>query len=215
MTISTDPDTPVSLDIALKPTKESTRKRVKITNLDVKMVDEVYEERDADGNLVTPEDYLRKVREELLAACHSMVELQQAWVDKPRRDELLATLEERMVHLDILREILHRRMPTPTTCWPTLRSTPSFTVARNAPTRCSTCTRSSSRTSTRKPEVSSWPWSRSTATAGFSKWPTRPCFTLAPFNSDVRHVAKPFGGIAELRAAIDELIKRLYMAEAA
>ena len=40
-------------------------------------------------------------------------------------------------------------------------------------------------------------------------------FTLAPFNSDVRHVAKPFGGIPELRAAIDEMIRRLYTQEAA
>ena len=40
-------------------------------------------------------------------------------------------------------------------------------------------------------------------------------FALSPFNSDVRRVAGYFGGMTELRAAIDELIKRLYMEEAA
>jgi type I restriction enzyme R subunit len=40
-------------------------------------------------------------------------------------------------------------------------------------------------------------------------------FALAPFNSDVRKVAERFGGIPALRAAIDELVRRLYLAEAA
>jgi len=40
-------------------------------------------------------------------------------------------------------------------------------------------------------------------------------FALAPFNSDVRKVAQRFGGMAELRAAIDELVRRLYVSEAA
>ena len=85
MTISTDPGTPVSLDIALKPTKESTPQARQDHEPDVKMVDEVYEEprrrrqpRHA-GRL--PQEGPRGT----LAACHSMVELQQAWVDKPRQ----------------------------------------------------------------------------------------------------------------------------------
>jgi type I restriction enzyme R subunit len=40
-------------------------------------------------------------------------------------------------------------------------------------------------------------------------------FSLAPFNSDVRHVAKRFGGIPALRTAIDGLVRRLYLVEAA
>lgn len=215
MTISTDPDTPVSLDIALKPTKESTRKRVKITNLDVKMVDEVYEERDADGNLVTPEDYLKKVREELLAACHSMVELQQAWVDKPRRDELLATLEGRMVHLDILREILQR----PDADAYDLLAHVAFDAELHS---CEE--RANALFNLHKEFFENFDEeARGVLMALVEKYryggvlevADPAVFTLAPFNSDVRHVAKPFGGIAELRAAIDELIKLLYISEAA
>ena len=66
MTIATDPPTAVTLNLALKPFQDTVHKRVKITGRDVRMVDEVYEERDEEGRLVTPEDYLRKVREELL-----------------------------------------------------------------------------------------------------------------------------------------------------
>lgn len=40
-------------------------------------------------------------------------------------------------------------------------------------------------------------------------------FGLSPFNSDVRRVAHAFGGIRELRDAIDGLVARLYMKEAA
>jgi type I restriction enzyme R subunit len=215
MTVSTDPDVPISLDIALKPTKESTRKRVKITNLDVKMVDEVYEERDADGNLVTPEDYLKKVREELLAACHSMVELQQAWVDRPRRDELLATLEERMVHLDILREILQR----PDADAYDLLAHVAFDAELHS---CEE--RANALFNLHKEFFATFDEeARGVLMALVEKYryggvlevADPAVFTLAPFNSDVRHVAKPFGGIAELRVAIDELIKRLYTAEAA
>ena len=40
-------------------------------------------------------------------------------------------------------------------------------------------------------------------------------FGLSPFNSDVRRVAHAFGGIKELRDAIDGLVARLYRKEAA
>ena len=51
----------------------------------MKFVDETYEERDAEGNLVSPEDYLKKVREEILTACHSMIELQNVWIENERQ----------------------------------------------------------------------------------------------------------------------------------
>ena len=40
-------------------------------------------------------------------------------------------------------------------------------------------------------------------------------FRLAPLNSDVRRVAQPFGGIAELRKAVDDLVRLIYQQEAA
>lgn len=215
MTLTTAPEAPITLDIALKPIKDTPTKRVKITGLNVRMVDEVYEERDADGNLVTPEDYLRKVRQELLTACNSMVALQQAWVDKARRDELLTTLESRMVHLDILREILHR----PDADAYDLLAHVAFGANLHS---CEE--RANALFNLHKEFFETFDAeARAVLLALVEKYRyggvievTDPAvFTLAPFNSDVRHVAKPFGGIAELRAAIDELIRRLYIQEAA
>ncbi len=215
MTVATDPDAPLSLDIKLKPTKDSTRRRVKITGLSVRMVDEAYEERDAEGNLVTPEDYLKKVRQELIAACHSMVELQRAWVNKARRDELLGTLEERMVHLDILREILNR----PDADAYDLLAHVAFGADIHS---CEE--RANALFNLHKEFFENFDdEARKVLLALVEKYryggvlevADPAVFTLAPFNSDVRHVAKPFGGIAELRNAIDELIARLYVEEAA
>jgi type I restriction enzyme R subunit len=215
MTVPTDPAAPVSLDVALKPTKDVVRRRVKITGLDVRMVDEVYEERDADGQLVTPEDYLRKVRQELLAACNSMVQLQQAWVDKPRRDALLDTLERRMVHLDILREILQ----SPDADSYDLLAHVAFDADLHS------CEERASALFNLHREffdnfneearevllqlVEKYRY------GGLLEVADPAVFTLAPFNSDVRQVAGSFGGIPELRAAIDEMIRRLYLPEAA
>lgn len=215
MTLKTAPEAPITLDITLKPIKDSQAKRVKITGLNVRMVDEVYEERDADGNLVTPEDYLRKVRQELLAACHSMVELQQAWVNKARRDELLATLESRMVHLDILREILQR----PDSDAYDLLAHVAFGADLHS---CEE--RANALFNLHKEFFESFDADaryillelvEKYRYGGVLEVADPAVFTLAPFNSDVRHVAKPFGGIAELRVAIDELIRRLYIQEAA
>jgi type I restriction enzyme R subunit len=144
-----------------------------------------------------------------------MVELQQAWVDKPRRDELLATLEERMVHLDILREILHR----PDADAYDLLAHVAFDAELHS---CEE--RANALFNLHKEFFENFDEeARGVLMALVEKYryggvlevADPAVFTLAPFNSDVRHVAKPFGGIAELRAAIDELIKRLYMAEAA
>lgn len=215
LTVATDPARPVSLDIALKPTADTINRRVRITGLDVRMVDEVYEERDSEGNLVTPEDYLKKVRQELLAACHSMVELQKAWVNKQRREELLAGLEDRMVHLDILREILQR----PDADSYDLLAHVAFDADLHSCEERANALFNLHREffETFSPEA------REILLALVDKYrfggvlevADPAVFTLAPFNSDVRHVAKPFGGIAELRAAIDELIRRLYLSEAA
>ncbi|MDX2115705.1 MAG: DEAD/DEAH box helicase family protein [Planctomycetota bacterium] len=215
MTVQTDPAAALALAVALKPTKDVVHRRVKITGLDVKMVDEVYEERDADGNLVTPEDYLRKVREEILAACRSMVELQKAWVDKPRREALLDTLEGRMVHLDILREILQR---------PDADSYDLLAHVAFGANLHSCEERANALFNLHKEFFENFDQeARDVLLALVDKYrfggllevADPSVFTLAPFNSDVRHIAKSFGGIPELRRAIDELIRRLYMPEAA
>lgn len=215
MTLETAPKTPITLDISLKPVKDLQTKRVKITGLNVRMVNEVYEERDADGNLVTPEDYLKKVRQELLAACHSMVELQQTWVNKAQRDDLLANLEGRMVHLDILREILQR----PDADAYDLLAHVAFGADLHS---CEE--RANALFNLHKEFFESFDADARNILlelvekyryGGVLEVADPAVFTLAPFNSDVRRVAQPFGGIAELRTAIDELIRRLYIQEAA
>lgn len=215
MTLKTAPDAPVTLGLALKPTEDTPHKKVKITGLDVRMVDEIYEERDAEGNLVTPEDYLKKVREEILAACHSMVDLQTAWMSKQRREELLGSLEARMVHLDILREILQR----PDADSFDLLAHVAFDADLHS---CEE--RATALFNIHKEFFASFDEAARAVLLGLvekyryggvEEADNPAIFQLSPFNSDVRRVAQAFGGVAELRAAIDELIKRLYTEEAA
>lgn len=135
--------------------------------------------------------------------------------DKARRDELLATLESRLVHLDILREILHH----PDADAYDLLAHVAFGADLHS---CEE--RANALFNLHKEFFEAFDAdARGVLLALVEKYryggvievADPAVFTLAPFNSDVRHVAIPFGGIAELRAAIDELIRRLYMQEAA
>jgi type I restriction enzyme R subunit len=214
-TLTTDPDKPISLEVILKPVQEKPQRKVKITGLDVRMVDETYEERDAEGNLVSPEDYLKKVREEVLAACHSMIELQTAWISKQRREELLTALEDRMVHIDILREILKR---------PDADSFDLLAHIAFGADLHSCEERANALFNLHKEFFESFSdEARSILLGliekyrygGIEEADNPDVFRLSPFNSDVRRVAMPFGGIKELREAIDEMVTRLYFKEAA
>lgn len=215
LTLTTDPTTTVTLDIGLRPTTETPKAKVKITGLKVQMVDESYEERDAEGKLVTPEDYLNKVREEIIAACHSMVELQTAWMNNQRRTELLEALEERMVHLDILREILQR---------PDADSYDLLAhVAFGADLH--TCEeRANALFNLHKEFFESFDQEARAVLlglvekyrfGGIEEADNPAVFGLSPFNSDVRRVALAFGGMTELRSAIDKLTTLIYLEEAA
>ena len=214
-TLNTDPVAAVSLDMKLRPRKETPRAKVKITGLNVQMVSENYEERDADGNLVTPEEYLKKVREEILAACHSMVELQTAWMSKKRRSDLLDILEERMVHLDILREILQR---------PDADSYDLLAHVAFGADLHSCEERANALFNLHKEFFESFDEEARTVLlelmakyrfGGIEEADNPAVFGLSPFNSDVRRVARAFGGMTELRLAMDKLITLLYLDEAA
>lgn len=214
-TLQTDPASPIVMEVVLKPAQETPQKKVKITGLDVRMVDETYEERDAEGKLVTPEDYLKKVREEVIAACHSMVELQAAWLSKQRRQELLSDLENRMVHLDILREILKR----PDADAFDLLAHIAFEADLHS---CDE--RANALFNLHKEFFESFGEEERSILlglvekyryGGIEEADNPDVFRLSPFNSDVRSVAQSFGGMKELRVAIDGLVARLYMKEAA
>lgn len=99
---------PNFLQFVLKKADKPKDKMIRVAGLKVTIVDERYEERDASGNLVSPEDYLKKVRTEILMVCSSLLELRACWSDRQRRDELLRTLEQKQVMLDVLTEILQR-----------------------------------------------------------------------------------------------------------
>ena len=215
-TYETRRNAPQSLEILLKPWKEGPdTKKIRITQLDVKFVDESYEERDAEGNLVSPEDYLKKVRQEILTACHSMVELQGTWTDSERREQLLQMLEERMVHVDILREILQR----PDADAYDLLAHTAFGADIHSCEERATALFNLHKEFFEKFDASA----REVLLALVEKYRygglpgvVDPLiFQLAPFNSDVRTVAKPFGGISELRKAVDDLVRLLYRQEVA
>jgi type I restriction enzyme R subunit len=99
---------PSILSFELKRTQPPKDKMIRVSGLTVHIVDEKYEERDAKGNLVSPQDYLKKVRKEIIQVCSSLLELRTRWCDPDRRRELLARLEEHQVAIDVLAEILKR-----------------------------------------------------------------------------------------------------------
>jgi type I restriction enzyme R subunit len=216
MTVAIEPcSSPHAIDFSLKPAKEQPHLLIRITGLDVQVADDTYEERDADGTLVTPEDYLKKVRAEVLKACHSMIDLQEAWTDRRRRDPLLAELESRMVHVDILRAILQRPDADSFDLLAHIgfgaelhsreeRANALFTLHREFLESFDTEARAVLLALLDKYRY-----------GGILEVADSQVFTLAPFRSDLRRVAKAFGGVPELRRALDEMIRRLYSEEAA
>ena len=209
-------ETPLTLETCLRPERQApTSRKIRITNLDVRFVDEAYEERDAEGNLVSPEDYLRKVRQEILTACHSMIELQDTWMERERREQLLQLLEERMVHVDILREILQRPdadafdLLAHTAFGAEIhsceeRAAALFNLHKEFFEKFDAPAREVLLTLVEKYRF-----------GGLSGVTDPLIFQLAPFDSDVRTVAQSFGGIAELRKAVDDLVRLIYQEEAA
>lgn len=107
-TIVIEQGTPKIISIPLKTAQPPKEKMIRVSGIEVRIVDEKYEERDAKGNLISPEDYLKKVRKEIIVVCTSLLELKKRWIDPDRRRELLEKLEERQVAVDVLAEILKR-----------------------------------------------------------------------------------------------------------
>jgi type I restriction enzyme R subunit len=215
-TLQTSPDKPISIDINLQqiPTGPGHQK-IKITKLDVRFVDETYEERDADGNLVTPEDYLKKVRAEILTACRSIIELQTAWIHQDRREQLLESLEERKVHIDILREILHRPDADSFDLLAHIAFEADIHSREERANALFNLHKTFFETFDQQARNVLLTLLEKYRYGGLSEMTDPAVFRLAPFNSDVAEVARPFGGIEQLRAALDNLIRLIYLTEAA
>lgn len=107
-TLAIEQGAPKILTVQLKPAQPPKDKMIRVSGLEVRIVDEKYEERDALGNLVSPQDYLKKVRQEIIQVCSSLMELRSRWIDPERRRELLQKLEDRQVAVEVLAEILKR-----------------------------------------------------------------------------------------------------------
>lgn len=107
-TLSIAQGAPRILTVQLKPAQPPRDKMIRVSGLEVRIVDEKYEERDAQGNLVSPQDYLKKVRREIIQVCSSLMELRSLWINPERRRELLQRLEDRQVAVEVLAEILKR-----------------------------------------------------------------------------------------------------------
>jgi type I restriction enzyme R subunit len=144
-----------------------------------------------------------------------MAELQNAWLSKQRREELLNILEGRMVHLDILREILQR---------PDADSFDLLAHIAFAADLHSCEERANALFNLHREFFESFDDDARNVLlgliekyryGGIEEADNPDVFRLSPFNSDVRRVAISFGGMSELRAAIDGLVARLYMKEAA
>jgi type I restriction enzyme R subunit len=132
-----------------------------------------------------------------------------------RRDQLVQSLEERMVYVDILRALLQRPAADAFDLLAHVafgadihsceeRAAALFNLHRQFLDQFSPEAREVLLTLVEKYRY-----------GGVTEVTDPRIFALAPFNSDVRQVATRFGGIPALRAAIDELVRRLYVAEAA
>ncbi len=213
MTLTTHPSTPIAKEILLKPQIEKPKSLIKITGLDVQMVDETYEERDSEGNLVTPEDYLIKVRNEILLVCQSIEELHASWINKTNRCDFMELLEDRKVDIEILREILRS---------PGIDSYDILAhVAFDADLH-SCEQRANAFLNLHMQFFESFDVEARNVLhillekyryGGLEEADNPKVFGLSPFNSDVRKIAQAFGGSAELRAAIDNMIALIYLDE--
>lgn len=194
----------------LKPREKPKDKMIRVTGLQVNIVDERYEERDASGNLVSPQDYLIKVRAEILAVCVSLFELRSRWGDPKRRAELLAALEQKQVALDVLTEILQRPDVDGYDLLAHLafdeglhsreeRSVALFNLHQDFFKTYDDPARQVLRALIEKYVV-----------GGVDEVYDPQVFVLAPIRKEVGQVARLFGGMPQLTHARDEMIRRLY-----
>ena len=188
---------------------------INVSGLQVRIVDERYEERNAEGKLVSPQDYLRKVRAELQVVCASLFELRARWSDPVRRRELLAELERRQIALDVLTEILQRPDVDSYDLLAHLafdeglhsreeRAVALFNLHQDFFATYNAQAREVLRTLVER-----------YIQGGVDEVLDSKVFELPPIRKEARQVAVVFGGMKQLVTARDEMIRRLYQQPAA
>jgi type I restriction enzyme R subunit len=209
-TMDLAPEQPALRSFTLEERQPPKERMILVTGLQVHIVEERYEERDARGNLVSPQDYLQKVRAEIQEVCASLLELRAQWSDPARRQELLASLEQRQVALDVLTEILQR---PDVDCYDLLahiafdeglysreeRAVALFNVHQDFFATYDEPARQVLRVLVEKYVL-----------GGVDEVLDPQVFTLPPIQKEVGQVAQLFGGMPQLRQARDEMIRRLY-----
>ncbi len=209
--VETDPNSPVIVTLKLKPRKVVEDRQIKVKGLSVEIVFEAYEERDAHGNLVSPQDYLKKVREEITTLVANLFELRAQWSNPSRRKELLADLEQRRVAVDVLTEILHRPDADAYDLLAHIafdeplvsrdeRAVAFFNLHQDFLATYNADARAILKTLVEKYVL-----------GGIEEILDPEVYRLRPIEKEVRQVAQLFGGMPQLKSARDELIRRLYL----
>ena len=201
---------PAVLRLELPKRQPPKERMIRVTGLTVQIVDERYEERDAEGNLVSPQDYLSKVKQEIVGVCASLFELRACWSDPVRRRELLDSLEQRQVALDVLTAILQRPdvdaydLLAHLAFDEGLHSREERAVALRNLHQDFFATYDEPAREVLKALIEKY------VLGGLDEILDAQVFTLPPIGREVGQVAPLFGGMPALLYARDELIRRLY-----
>ncbi len=206
----TTPLTPAILTLKLKQRQPAQDRQIRVNGVKISIVYEGYEERDAEGNLVSPQDYLQKVQTEIRKVAWNLGELQMRWVDGRRRRQLLTELEQHQIALDVLAEILQRPDADAYDLLAHLafdepmvsreeRAVAFFNLHQDFLAKYDEKARAILQTLVEKYTL-----------GGVDEILNPDVFLLRPIEQEVGQVAQLFGGMPQLKAARDELIRRLY-----
>jgi len=199
-----------TLTLALPPRQPVRDRQIRVDGVRVVVVHEAYEERDAEGNLVAPQDYLVKVRGEITKVARTLAELQAWWVDPLRRKQLLAELEQHQVALDVLVEILSRPDADAYDILAHLAfDEPMVSREQRAVAFFNLHQDFLAKYDDRAREILKVLVEKYTL-GGLDEVLDPDVYRLRPINQEVAQVAQLFGGMPQLKLARNELIRRLY-----
>lgn len=208
--VETDPAQPVTLPIMLKKRQPPKDRQIRVKGVKVSIVYEAYEERDAEGNLVSPQDYLKKVRDELGNIVANLLQLRARWTNPKERKKLLAELENQQIALDVLTEILQRPDADAYDLLAHLafdepmvsreeRAVAFFNLHQDFLTTYNEEGRAILQTLIEKYTI-----------GGVDEILDPDVYRLRPIQKEVGQVARVFGGMPQLKYARNELLRRLY-----
>jgi type I restriction enzyme R subunit len=199
-----------TLKFSLAQRQPSQNRQIRVDGVNVTVVYEAYEERNAEGNLVSPQDYLVKVRGEISKVVGNLAELQAWWVDPMRHRQLLAELEKHQVALDVLVEILARPDADAYDIIAHLAfDEPMVSREQRAVAFLNFHQDFLARYDERARDILKVLVEKYTL-GGLDEVLDPEVYRLRPIHQEAGQVAQLFGGMAQLKTARNELIRRLY-----